>query len=191
MKHWAKVKPQRRKKKAKHEAVQREKQARPDASVVVENEEDIEEVIKTVAAALPDGKDVKGALMKASKLAPPDHTLKPGECWCMMDSGAGCNAAKRDKEFPRYQIKKGSKKRQCILADGTEIKSEGIVEVRAEIEGEEHVIPFDDLPVECPIISVRRIVHKGNVVKFKKDGGYVLNASTGRKLRFVERNGVD
>ena len=103
---------------------------------------------------------------------------------------AGCNAANRKKEFPQYKIKKGSKKRQCVLADGTEINSEGVVDVRAEIEDEEHVIPFDDLPVECPIISVRRIVRKGNAVKFKKDGGYVLNAATGRKLRFVGGNGV-
>ena len=182
VKAWAKIKPQRKRRKVKNGS--------PNTSVTIETEEDVEEVIKTFVAALPEGQDVKTAIMKAGKLTPSDHSLKPGERWCMMDSGAGCNAAKRKKEFPKYQIKNGSKKRRCVLADGTEIRSEGVVEVRAEIEGEEHIIPFDDLPVECPIISVRRIVRKGNIVKFKKDGGYILNASSGRKLRFVERNGV-
>ena len=32
--------------------------------------------------------------------------------------------------------------------------------------------------------------HSPDIVKFKKDGGYIMNASSGRKLRFVERNGV-
>ena len=76
---------------------------------------------------LLEGEDVKTAIMKASKLTPSDHSLKSGERWCMMDSGAGCNAANRQKEFPKYQIKNGSKKRQCVLADGTEIRSEGVV----------------------------------------------------------------
>ena len=32
------------------------------------------------------------------------------------------------------------------------------------------IIEFDDLPVECPIISVRKIVHKGNKVVFQEKG---------------------
>ena len=108
----------------------------------------------------------------------------------MVDSGAGCNAAKRSKDIAKYKVKPGSKRRRCVLADGKEIVSEGVVYVEVDIQGERHVIPFDDLPVECPIISVRRIVRKGNLVKFKKAGGYIYNKATKKKLYFVEKNGV-
>ena len=44
--------------------------------------------------------------------------------------------------------------------------------------------------MECPIISVRKVVKKQNIVTFKDGGGYIYNKQTGKKLRFVERNGV-
>ena len=55
----------------------------------------------------------------------------------------------------------------CVLADGREIPSKGLIEVNVIVDGEEHIIPFEDLPVECPIISVKKVVKKKNVVKFK------------------------
>ena len=88
----------------------------------------------------------------------------------MMDSGAGCNAADAKKEFGAHRVQGARNKQQCVVADGTEITSNGICNVTALVEGEEHLIPFEDLPVECPIISVRKVVKKGNIVKFK-DGG--------------------
>ena len=76
-----------------------------------------------------------------------------------------------------------------VLADGKEIQSKEIIEVEAEIDDETHMIPFGDLPVECPIISVKKIVKKKNVVTFRDGGGYILNTVTRKTLRFVERNG--
>ena len=35
-----------------------------------------------------------------------------------------------------------------------------------------------------PIISVRKVVKKGNAVKFKDGGGYIMNIATKKKLRF-------
>ena len=52
------------------------------------------------------------------------------------------------------------------------------------------MIEFGDLPVECPIISVKKIVHKGNKVVFQEKGGYILNVATRKKLRFIEKRGV-
>ena len=52
------------------------------------------------------------------------------------------------------------------------------------------MILFEDLPVECPIVSVRKVVKKGNIVKFKDNGGYIMNIATKKKLRFIERSGV-
>ena len=62
--------------------------------------------------------------------------------------------------------------------------------MEAEIDDETHMIPFEDLPIECPIISVKKIVKKKSVVTFQDGGGYILNTVTKRKLRCVERNGV-
>ena len=69
-------------------------------------------------------------------------------------------------------------------------QAKGICNVTALVEGEEHMIPFEDLPVECPIISVRKVVKKGNIVKFKDNGGYNINIANKKKLRFIVRNGV-
>ena len=85
----------------------------------------------------------------------------------MMDSGAGCHAANRAKDFANVQTKKTKNPMRCVLADGKDIKSKGIIEAEAEIDDETHVMPFEDLPIECPIISVKKIVKKKNVVTFK------------------------
>ena len=65
-----------------------------------------------------------------------------------------------------------------------------MIEVEAEIDDETHVIPFEDLPVECPIISAKKIVKKKNSVIVRDGGGYILNTATRKKLRLVERNGI-
>ena len=98
----------------------------------------------------------------------------------MMDSGAGCNAADTKKAFGAHLVKSDKHKQQCVLADGTEITSKGICDFTALVEGKEHLIPFEDLPVECPIISVRKVVKKGNIVKFKDGGGYIMNIAIKR-----------
>ena len=40
------------------------------------------------------------------------------------------------------------------------------------------------------IISVQKIVRKGNKVIFEDEGGYILNVKTGKRLNFVEKHGV-
>ena len=98
-------------------------------------------------------------------MVPVDKSLKTGEKYCMMDSGAGCNAADAKQEFGACRIQSVRNEQQCVLADGTEITSKKICNVATLVEGEEHLIPFEDLPIECPIISVRKVVKKGNIVK--------------------------
>ena len=58
------------------------------------------------------------------------------------------------------------------------------------LEDEEHLIPFEKLPVECPTISVRKVVKMDNIVKFQDGGEYIMNTATKKKLRFIENNGV-
>ena len=55
---------------------------------------------------------------------------------------------------------------RCVLDNGKEIKSKGIIDVVAEIDDETHIIPLKDLPIECPMISVK------NIVKTKERGDF-------------------
>ena len=43
---------------------------------------------------------------------------------------------------------------------------------------------------EVPILSVRKIVKKGNDVNFQKGQGTIVHRTTGRTLRFNEHDGV-
>ena len=141
-------------------------------------------------AALP--KTTK-ALNKLAKKCPTDEELGPDEYFMMMDSGSGSNGAKCKALFPKYKVHGHSKERpqqNCITACGTPLEHRGHCNLNVEIGGEDHILPMDDLDVDVPILSVRRIVRRGNLVKFRRGGGYIQNARTGRKLPFVERQGV-
>ena len=63
--------------------------------------------------------------------------------YAMMDSGAGCHAADAKKAFSKHNRRKGKQVRRCVLADGTPMESEDVVNVKVDIEGETHVIEFD------------------------------------------------
>lgn len=78
------------------------------------------------------------------------------------------NAADAKKEYPKHRRTKATKIRRCVLANGDPMESDETVAVRVDIQGKQHIIDFDDLPVECPIISVRKIVRKGNRVVFQE-----------------------
>ena len=82
----------------------------------------------------------------------------------MMDSGAGCHAADAKKEFPNRRRPKGKHVKTCVLANGAPIKADGVVDVKTGIQGQNNEIEFDDLPVQCPIINVGKIFHKGGYV---------------------------
>ena len=158
--------------------------------ITVENERDLIKMF-----AMPSGRQSRKARFAATQMVPVDKSLKPGEKDCIMDSGAGCNAADATKEFVARRVKSVKHKQQRVLADGIEITSRGICKVTAMIEGGEHLIPLEDLLIECPIISVRKVVKKGNIVKCKGGGGYIMNITTKKKkkkkkLRSFENNGV-
>ena len=144
----------------------------------------------TLIAALP--RTTKG-INKLAKRCPSDEELGPDEFYMMMDSGSGSNGAKCKSLFPKYKVHGHTKDRpqqNCITACGTPLEHRGHCNLNVEIGGEDHILPMDDLDVDVPILSVRRIVRRGNLVKFRRGGGYIQNARTGRKLPFIERQGV-
>jgi hypothetical protein len=64
------------------------------------------------------------------------------------------------------------------------------IELNVELEGQPVTVKLSELPVQMPILSVRKIVKKGNKVVFQDHGGYIVNNNTGRKINFVDRDGV-
>ena len=40
------------------------------------------------------------------------------------------------------------------------------------------------------MLSVQKIVRRGNIMKMRKGGGYIENMSSGKRLPFVEGQGV-
>ena len=160
---------------------------------VCSTETELDDYLKanpTIIAALPEDRK---SLAKLAKRCPSDEMLGEGEVYMMMDSGAGCNGGKCKELFPKYRVQKHSKTRpqqNVVSACGTKLPHRGHVNLNVEIGGEDHKIPMDDIDVDLPILSVRRIVRQGNPVNFRQGGGYIRNARTGTKLRFVERQGV-
>ena len=153
--------------------------------ITVENEQGLAKIF-----ALPSGPQSNEARIAATQMVPVEKNLKPGEKYCVMDSGAECNAADAKKAFGAYHVQHVKHKQQCVLANGTEITSNGICNVAALVEGEEPLILFEDLPVECPIISVRKVAKTENNANFKDGGGYIMNIATKKKLRFIEKSAI-
>ena len=66
-----------------------------------------------------------------------------------------------------------------------------VAKLRVALDGEECVIPFSDLPLEMPIISVRQHVGpRKHSCRIRHGGGYFRNTQTKVKSRFIEREGV-
>ena len=76
------------------------------------------------------------------------------------------------------------------MANGGELLVTHELDVVCELDGHDVPVTFSDLPVSCPILSVRRIVKRGNRVVFDDDGSYILEKATGRRIEFVERERV-
>ena len=169
------------------------KKGRQTEGKVCSTETELDDYLKanpTIIAALPEDRK---SLAKLAKRCPTDETLGEDEVYMMMDSGAGCNGGKCKDLFPKYRVQKHSKTRpqqNVVSACGTKLPHRGHVNLNVEIGGEDHKIPMDDIDVDLPILSVRRIVRQGNLVKFRRGGGYIRNAKTGTRLHFVERQGV-
>ena len=114
--------------------------------------------------------------------------------WAMVDSGSYVTIANCQKHFgPEFKIRpsEGSRNGQTYSdASGGEIRNRGeTVIVHVLDDGSTVDIPVQDADVQVPIISVKDLVVKGSVVKFKLRGG-TIRLPDGRRLSFEERHGV-
>ena len=164
----------------------------PRHGVTVSSENELNQALKDhpqLLAAMPcDPKSIK----KAAKKMPDRMLLQEGEMWVMVDSGAGVPGIDVGKHCPelRHKLRDAVRKKRCVLADGSELMVDKEIDLLCKFGEHELPITYSQLPVSCPILSVRRIVRRGNRVMFTDDGGYIEHKVTGRRIDFVEREGV-
>ena len=142
-------------------------------------------------AAVPGKKKMK-AIAKGKI---PDTLLAEDEQWALVDSGATINAACIKKQFAMYANHVIASRAQlagetATTANGQEMKNEGRCRVDATVDGFNFPICFQNMAVDVPIISVRKIVKHGKRVTFEEDGGTIYNRATGTTLRFEEFDGA-
>ena len=116
------------------------------------------------------------------------------EVWALVDSGSTINAADILEHFPEYakfikRSKAQSRGEVATTAGGHELKHEGKCNIAATVDGFDFPIPFSNMKVDIPILSVRKAVKNGNDVTFTDDGGTIVNRDNGRTLTFIEANG--
>ena len=126
---------------------------------------------------------------------PPALKCEDGEVLCLVDSGATISAASIDTQFPAYShlVEETDASRRgsgATTASGQKLVNKGRCVVHGSAQGTDLNMAFKDMEIEVPILSVRKMVKKGNDVNFEKGGGTIVNRSTGRVLRFYEHDGV-
>ena len=146
--------------------------------------------VAKLAAAATQKKDSG----KANNILP-DVDLEDDEVLALVDSGSTINAASIKRHFPQYKkniVKSRAQLRgdTATTAGGHELKHEGRCRVDVVMGDKEFQIPFSNMKVDIPILSVRRMVRCGNSVVFNEDGGEIINQASGHKIHFFEAMGA-
>ena len=114
--------------------------------------------------------------------------------WALVDSGAGRSCARKAKHFPGLRAKSEPSDVRMSTANGQELRSRGKFTVQAlTAEGNMLNPEFEDADVDMPIVAVTDISKNGSngtEVRFRNNGGDVLDVTTQRKSAFVRRRGV-
>ena len=162
--------------------------------VILESEEDLDAALaenEVLRERMPGASSESWPLYSArTKKRPPSHVLADDEVWAMVDSGAGVDGMNVLETFPGANIEKAKNPIKCFTANGEEMLADQVARLRVELDGEESEIPFSNLPITMPIISVRRHIHRGYRCRIHENGGYFRNVTTRQKSKFIEKDGV-
>ena len=134
-------------------------------------------------------------LSKVMKMVTKSVELADGETLVLMDSGSAINVAKIKSHFKQYANfivpSSGSISGEtATTACGKQLVNRGKCTVHGTTDGQKNSIPFQDMDVELPIISVQKCVKSGHSVTFHEDGGEMKNRSTGKLVKIHEIDGV-
>ena len=162
--------------------------------VVIQCEADFNKPeVRHMIRALPQD---EATLQKLAKLCPTDsEKLKPGEFWCLLDTGSTVSAMKVTKTLPNYAhlvkpVPEGQQSKTAETACGGKVRFDGQIELTGHIDGDLHTMTFNDMDVTMPIASMSESVHHGNELHIKKGGGTITNVKSGKVVNLHEREGV-
>ena len=134
-------------------------------------------------------------LSKIMKILSSKIELEHDEVLVLMDSGSTINVAKIKKHFPMYAglviPSTGSVSGEtATTACGKRLVNRGKCRIKGASDNQELIIPFQDMDVELPIVSVRKCVKSGKDVSFFEGGGELKDRATGRTIRIHEIDGT-
>ena len=162
-------------------------------NVVIKSEADLDAALSQHSqscAALSGSRGDRKVLEHMLSKSPPAGELKEGECWVMVDSGSGVDGLDASRDAPGVPTRKAEHPIQCVTANGKTMDAEDEVALTVELDGERIDIPFSDLPLTMPILSVRKHVRRNHRCRIKEGGGYFTHNVTSKRTRFVEKEGV-
>ena len=162
-------------------------------NVVIKSEADLDAALSQHSqscAALSGSRGDRKVLEHMLSKSPPAGELKDGECWVMVDSGSGVDGLDASRDAPGVPTRKAEHPIQCVTANGKTMDAEDEVALTVELDGERIDIPFSDLPLTMPILSVRKHVRRNHRCRIKEGGGYFTHNVTNKRTRFVEKEGV-
>jgi hypothetical protein len=134
-------------------------------------------------------------LSKIMKILSSKIELADDEVLVLMDSGSTINVAKIKKHFPAYAHlvvpSTGSVSGEtATTARGKKLVNRGKCRIRGSADGQALAIPFQDMDVELPIVSVRKCVKSGKDVNFFEGGGELKDRATGKTIKIHEIDGT-
>ena len=163
-----------------------------DASVMILNDHVSDKDIRKaqeIAPALPE--DRKGFLKAVKKVSKIE--CKSDEIVAIMDTGSFTHALNARELLPDHQIEEVDDEMKGKVAEtacGGILKVLGSVTVHGMAGDKSVQIRFNDMDVQCPILSVRRLCTDGHDVYLNKAGGYIENLVNGQRIPFFEHQGV-
>ena len=141
----------------------------PAHGIVVKKEKELYHALHSHPCLMTAKPANRKNMIKASKKAPGAHLLRGGEVWAMVDSGACVPGMSVDKHCPqlRHKLREATKKFDCATANGWEMLVDKEIELDVKLNGQTVAIKLSKLHVHFPMLSVRKIVKKGNMVVFQ------------------------
>ena len=143
-------------------------------------------------AAIPDtDKKIRNML----RTNPIELECDGDEVLCLVDSGSTNDAAWVEKPFPQYvgHVKdtvKSMRGDHATTAGGAPLYNKSRVAIDRSANNLPFPVNIKDMEVELPILSVRKMVERGNDVRFVPDRGTTTHRDTGRLVKFHEHEGV-
>ena len=168
----------------------------------IQCEKDLEEFLKICPLAASNFgyrlNTEKAAARAAKKLA--DLHLEDDEKLILLDSGSSMDAANIEEDFPLYvsSVTQGSEQNGvggATSACGGVITNKGKVTVNASVTDKngkaiDFPIPFNNMTVQLPILSLRNTMKRGHTARLNDKGGYLRSLETGTKIPVYVKEGV-